>query len=222
MKYLMKAINVIIAVLIYPAAYFLSLVFVQIGTNEAAQPLVNLLNKDLPGIGIEEELSIHEIVQIVRGEHAYSNIFENVSGSLTWPDALNPIKGRLIAFAVFFVICLLIALFVIVFSICSSKRLPVLIAGASGLLSSILMIVCFNSAAGVLTSGEISMQDIFAESSGWLVNMALGFVGVDTLMLGEFQFGFIGVFVAIIVWTGAFALIEIGEDKEPSAKKSKH
>ncbi len=221
MKYLMKSVNALIAVLIYPAAYFLSLVFFQVGTNEKAQPILQLFNSNTPGIGVEEELSINEIVQIIRGEHTYSGLFENFSGGFTWPEALDPIKGKLIAFVVFFVLCLLIALFVIVFSICSSKRLPVIIAGASGLLSTILMIVCFNSAANTLIN-DIPFNEIFATSDGWLTNILLGFMGIDTLMLGDFQFGFIGVFVGIIVWTGAFALIEIGEEKEPAVKRPKH
>lgn len=223
MKYVMKIVNILIAAAIFPAAYFLELIFIQVGSNENAQWLIQLLSPDSPGIGVEESFSIHEIVQIAQGKHIYSNIFSNFSGSFTWPEALDPLKGRLITFAVCFVLCLLIALFVIIFSICSSKRLPVLIAGAAGLISAIIMIVSFNSAAQVLISGEISVEALFGTNPDkWVTNMLLGFVGVDTLMLGGFHSAFIMIFVGIIVWTGAFALIEIGENKEPVVKKVKH
>lgn len=223
MKYVMKTVNILIAAAIFPAAYFLELIFIQVGSNENAQWLIQLLSPDSPGIGVEESFSIHEIVQIAQGKHIYSNIFSNFSGSFTWPEALDPIKGRIITFAVCFVLCLLIALFVIIFSICSSKRLPVLIAGAAGLISAIIMIVSFNSAAQVLISGEISVEALFGTNPDkWITNILLGFVGVDTLMLGGFHSAFIMIFVGIIVWTGAFALIEIGENKEPAVKKVKH
>lgn len=223
MKYVMKAVNALIAAAIFPAAYFLELIFIQVGTNESAQPILKLFGSNSPGIGVEESLSINEIVQIAQGKHIYSSMFDSFSGSFTWPEALDPIKGKLIAFVVFFALCLLIALFVIVFSICSSKRLPVLIAGAAGLICAIAMISCFNSAADMLVSGEISISSVFGTNpDNWFSNLLLGFVGVDTLMLGGFHSAFIIIFVGIIVWTGAFALIEIGESKEPPVKKAKH
>ena len=222
MKYVMKIINALIAAAIFPAAYFLDLVFIQVGTNKNAQWLIQLFSPDSPGIGIEESLSINEIVQIVNGKHVYSYMYEGMSGKFTWPEALAPLNARLITFAVCFVLCLLIALFIIVFSICSSKKLPVVIAAGAGLLSAIIMISCFNSAANVIMSGEIPMQAILGTTDGWLTNLLLGFIGVDTLMLGGFHSAFVIIFVCIIVWTGAFALVEIGEEKEEPVKKAKH
>lgn len=223
MKYVMKTVNILIAAAIYPAAYFLNLIFIQVGTNEKAQGLIQLFSPDSPGIGVEEALSIHEIVQIIQGKHIYSNMFNNFQGTFTWPEALKPLNSRLIAFVVCFALCLLIALFVIIFSICSSKKLPILIAGAAGLISAIVMIACFNSAAAMLTSGEISVEAIFATNPDkWITNILLGFVGVDTLMLGGFHSAFVIIFIGILVWTGAFAIIEIGEEKEAPVKKAKH
>lgn len=224
MKYVMKIVNILIAAAIFPAAYFLELIFFQVGTNEKAQWLVKLLNPESPGIGLEESFSIREIVQIIQGNHPYSSLFKGVStDSFIWPEALKPLNGKLITFAVCFVLCLLIALFVIIFSICSSKKLPVLIAGAAGLISAIVMISCFNSAAETLTSGAIQIADIFGNNpDNWFSNLLLGFVGVDTLMLGGFHSAFIIIFVGIIVWTGSFAIIEIGENNEEPVKKAKH
>lgn len=224
MKYVMKAVNALIAAAIFPAAYFLDLIFIQIGTNKSAQWIVQLFSPDSPGIGVEEALSINEIVQILKGDHIYSNIYNNISmsGSFSWPEALNPLKTRLIVTVVCFVLCLLIALFIIVWSICSSKKLPVAIAAGAGLISAITMISCFNSAAAVLTSGQIPMTSIFDTTDNVIGNLLVGFIGVDTLMLGGFHSAFVIVFVCILVWTGAFALVEIGEDKETKVKKVKH
>ena len=212
MKYLMKVVNALIAAAIFPVAIFLDFVFLQIGTNESAQSIFELFGTDYPGVGVEESLSLYNIYQIYNGDHYLSGMFKNSSGPFMWPEALEPLNGRLIAFAVFFALTILIALFILIWSICSSKRLPVILAAVGGIVSTIIMISCFNSAAGELTSGAISLISLFSE--GLITDLIGGYIGVDTLMLGGFQSGFIIIFVAIIVWTGAFMLIDIGETKE--------
>lgn len=212
MKYLMKVVNALIAAAIFPVAIFLDFIFVQIGTTDSAQSIFELFGTDYSGVGVEQSLSLYNIYEIYKGDHYLSGMFKNSSGPFMWPQALEPLNGRLIAFAVFFALSLLIALFILVWSICSDKRLPVILAAAGGIVSSIIMIACFNSAAGELTSGAISLVSLFSE--GLLSNLLGGFVGIDTLVLGGFHSGFIIIFVAIIVWTGAFMLVDIGETKE--------
>lgn len=213
----MKVVNALIAAAIFPIAIFLNFIFVQIGTSDSAKPLFELLGTDFPGVGVEESLSIYNFIQIANGDHYLSGMFKKSSGPFMWPEALAPINGRLIAFAVFFVLTLLVALFILVWSICSDKRLPVIIAAAGGILSTIIMISCFNSAAGELTSGAIPLTSLLSEQ-GLLTDLLGGLVGVDTLMLGGFHFGFIIAFVCIIVWTGAFILVDIGDEKETNKK----
>ncbi len=212
MKYLMKVVNALIAAAIFPVAIFLNFIFVQIGTTESANSILQLFGTDIPGVGIEESLSIYNFYQIYKGDHYLSDLLKNSSGPFVWPQALEPLNGRLIAFAVFFVICILIALFILIWSICSDKRLPVIIAAAGGILSAIIMIACFNSAANELISGTIPLLSLFEQ--GLITDLLGGLVGVDTLMLGGFHSGFIIIFVSIIVWTGAFMLVDIGDTKE--------
>lgn len=213
----MKVVNALIAAAIFPIAIFLNFIFVQIGTSDSAKPLFEMLGTDFPGVGVEESLSIYNFIQIANGDHYLSGMFKNSSGPFMWPEALAPINGRLIAFAVFFVLTLLVALFILIWSICSDKRLPVIIAAAGGILSTIIMISCFNSAAGELTSGAIPLMSLISQQ-GLLTDLLGGLVGVDTLMLGGFHFGFIIAFVCIIVWTGAFILVDLGDEKETNKK----
>lgn len=212
----MKVVNALIAAAIFPIAFFLNFIFVQIGTSDGAKPIFELLGTDFPGVGVEESLSIYNFIQIANGDHYLSGMFKKSSGPFMWPEALAPINGRLIAFAVFFVLTLLVALFILVWSICSDKRLPVIIAAAGGILSTIIMICCFNSAAGELTSGAIPLMSLIEQ--GLLTDLLGGLIGVDTLMLGGFHFGFIIAFVCIIVWTGAFILVDLGDEKETNKK----
>ena len=102
MKYLMKTVNALIAAAIFPVIFFLDLIFIQLGTNENAQPLFEQIKPGTPGVGIEDSLSIYEIIQIARGDHIYSDLFGNMAskGGFTWPAAFDPINGRLIAFPI--------------------------------------------------------------------------------------------------------------------------
>lgn len=209
MKYLMKVVNALIAAAIFPVAIFLDFIFVQIGTTNSAQSILELFGTEYTGVGVEESLSLYNFYQIYNGDHYLSGMFKNSSGPFMWPEALEPLNGRLIAFAVFFALTILIALFILIWSICSDKKLPVILAAAGGIISSIIMISCFNSAANELISGTIPLLSLFEQ--GLLTDLLSGLVGIDTLMLGGFHSGFIIIFVSIIVWTGAFILIDIGD-----------
>ncbi|MBO5859003.1 MAG: hypothetical protein J6R20_04435 [Clostridia bacterium] len=211
MKYLMKVVNALIAAAIFPVAIFLNFIFVQIGTTESAMSIFQMFGAEATGVGIEESLSLYNFYQIYKGDHYLSDLLKNSSGPFMWPQALEPLNGRLIAFAVFFVICILIALFILIWSICSDKRLPVIIAAAGGILSAAIMTACFNSAANMLTSGTIPLFSLFEQ--GLITDLLSGLVGVDTLMLGGFHSGFFIIFIGIILWTGAFMLVDLGEEK---------
>ncbi len=214
MKYLMKVVNALIAAAIFPVAIFLNFIFVQIGTTDSVADILQFFGTEIPGVGVEQSLSLYNFYEIYNGDHYLSGMFKFSSGPFMWPQALEPLNGRLIAFAVFFALSILIALFILVWSICSDKRLPVILAAAGGIISSIVMICCFNSAANEIISGNIPLTTIIGGDGGLITDLLGGLIGVDTLALGGFHFGFIFIFVAIIVWTGAFMLVDVGETKE--------
>ncbi|MBE6820042.1 MAG: hypothetical protein E7516_03225 [Ruminococcaceae bacterium] len=205
MKALYRIVNALIAASVFPVAIFVDLFLFKLSTS-------------FVDAGLEESFSIKFIIDVITGKEAmwHDLIFSDTSASFSWPAALNPIKGRLITCAVCFVLVILISLFIIVWSCCSNKRIPVLIASAGGLISTIVMIACFNSAAGLFIDGTINLFDVF--SGGWLVSLVGNFVSVDKLMLGGIQNGFIFIFVGLLVWTGAYYLIEIGDTEEEKAK----
>lgn len=205
MKYLYRIVNALLAAAVFPVVIFADLILFRLSTT-------------LADVGLEESISIKFIIDVITGKESFWHemIIQNSSGSFTWPSALNPVKGRLIAFAVCFVLILLISLFIIIWSACSNKRIPVLAASAAGLVSTIVMIACFNSAAALLMDGTINVVNIF--SSNWIVSLLGNVVLVDLLSLGGFHNGIIFLFVGLLVWTGAFYLIEIGEPKEEDKK----
>ena len=93
-----------------------------------------------------------------------------------------------------------------------NKRIPVIAATGVGLISTIVMNVCFKSAASVITTGVIGISDIL--SQGLLTQLVGNLVKIEAISLAGFQNGLIFTFVFLLVWTGAYYLIEIGEPKE--------
>ena len=207
MKVLYRIVNALLAAAMFPVMIFVDLIAFRLST-----PFVDT-------VGIQESISIKFIIDVITGKEAfwYSMIIENGSGTLAWPTELDPIKGRLITFAICFVLIVLIALFIIIWSICSNKRLPILIASVAGLVSTIVMIAVFNSAAALFVDGTINVVRIF--SSNWFVSLLGNAVTTDGLILGGFHNGIMFLFIGLLVWTGAYYLIEVGEPKEEKAKK---
>lgn len=209
MKYLYRIVNALLAAVMFPVVIFTDLIAFRLGTSLYEQA------------GLQEAISIKFIIDVISGKETFWHdmIFNNSSGSFSWPAELDIIKGRLIAFVVCFAIALVACLFIFVFSIFSSKRIPVLVATLTGLVSTIVMIACFNSAATLIVDGTVNL--ISALSSSWLVGLVGNFVAVEGLMLAGFHNGMLFVFIGLLVWTGAFYLIEIGEPKEEENKKIK-
>lgn len=207
MKYLYKAVNAILSIAIIPAAIFLEFLFVQMSTS-------------LLDVGVEESFSLKRFYDIfVSGKDPFSYMIKEDT-VFYWPDSLNPIKPYLIAFIVFFALAIIAALFIFIWSICSNKRIPVIIASAAGIVFSILMSVFFAKGADFFISGTINIVDALA-GGGFVASLISGFVSVDTFMLGGFKNAFIILFVVIILWTLAFIIVDLDDEKEPKTEKAK-
>ena len=209
MKYLYRIVNILLALSTFPVAIFADLIAFRMSTSFISE------------VGLEESISIKFIIDVITGKEAFWHemIFEKSTSSFGWPAALDPIKGRLIAVAVCFVLVLVAMLFIIFWSIFSSRRIPVLAATVTALISTIVMIACFNSAAALIVDGSVNIMSVF--SGGWLMGIVGNFVGFDSLILGGFQNGIIFILVGLLVWTGSYYLIEIGEPEEEKAKGRK-
>ena len=203
MKYLYRIVNIIFAALVFPAALFLDGIILRASTT-------------LADVGIMEKMTFKKIIDILMGNDTFFGIpFE--SGTFMWPEALEPVNGKLIAAAVFFVLTFVAAIFIIFWSVFSNKRLPVAIAAAAGIISMIICSACFHSATSLITEGVIGIDDLFGE--GILMSLVGGIVRIDTIAFAGFHNGIIICYILILVWTAAYYLIEIGEPKEEKVKK---
>lgn len=205
MKYLYRIVNALLAAVIFPIIIFMDFIYLRIGTTVIEA-------------GLQETLTVKDIIDIVRGEHYFSFIYDGATSSgFSWPEAFDILNGRLITSGVCLALVIIVALFIIIWSICSSKRIPVLIATGVGLVSTIVMMCCFSSAASVITTGVIGIKDIL--SAGLLTSLVGSLVKIEAISLAGFQNGLIFTFIFLIIWTLAFYLIEIGETKEEKKKK---
>lgn len=219
-----NVVTIIIALIIYPVAYSINLILIQVSTNDSLSWLFELVNQgesetSLGGMGLEISLSIKRIIDIINGKDEYSFIMDYIKSNedFVFPEALQPVKIKLIIAAVCFVLALLIALFIIIWSCISKKRFPVLIASAGGALTTVIMMAVFGSASNFITSDAFNISSLIADA-GWLADILLGVIQIDTFALAGVEIGFLAVFIGILVWTGAFYLVEIGEEKEPAKK----
>ena len=207
MNYLYRIVNALLAAAIFPIILLMDFIYVKIGTT-------------IVDAGLHESLTVMDMIDIVRGEHTFSFIFDGIkNSSFSWPEAFDIINGRLITSGVCLALVIIAALFIIIWSICSNKRIPVLIATGAGLISTIVMMVCFSSAASVITTGVIGVKDVL--STGLLTSILGSLVKIEAISLAGFQNGLIFAFIFLLIWTASFYLIEIGEPKKEKTKKAK-
>lgn len=211
MKYLYRIVNALLAAAVFPAALFLEFVLIRLSTS-------------LFDVGLEETLTLKHLIGFFIGTDdivgfTYKEI--RSPGGFVFPEALEPVLGQIIAVIVTFAIAIIAAIFIIVWSICSNKRIPVVAASVIGIVSVIIMNACFNSATAPLIDGTINVVDLF--TSNWLVSLLGNVIFVDTLCFAGFQNGIIIAYVLILLWSLAFYIVEIGEPKEEKiSKKAKN
>lgn len=205
MKYVFRIVNALLAAAIFPAVVFLEFILFRVSTT-------------LFEAGLEESITIKFIIDVLTGkEEMWYNLITLNEGGFAFPAALEPYKARLIAIVVLFGIALVAALFVFIWSICSNKRIPVLVASALGIVSAISMTGVFNSVAKLLMDGTINVVELF--TSNWIISLLGEIIVVDYIGFAGFHNAIIFLFVGIIVWTLSFYLVELGEPKEEKSKE---
>ncbi len=207
MKYVFRIVNALLAAAIFPAVIFLEFILFRVSTT-------------LFEAGLEESITIKFIIDVLTGkEEMWHNLITLNEGGFVFPEALEPYKAKLIAVVVLFGIALVAALFVFIWSICSNKRIPVLVASGLGIASAISMTAVFNSVAALFMDGTINVIELF--TSNWIVSLLGEIIVVDYIGFAGFHNAIIFLFVGIIVWTLSFCLVEIGETEEEKAKVKK-
>lgn len=133
-------------------------------------------------------------------------------------NAIAPIRAALIAFAVFFVLAVVIAVVIFFFSCFSrGKLVPLCIAGG-GLLSMIGLRISFSYVARSLTDGTVSLSS-FIGGDDTLSSLASLVLALSSFQLSTGYFLMLFLYMGMIMWASANLLVDAGEKAQQKPKK---
>ena len=225
MKYVYRIVNILLAIVILLSAFFVNFIRVSIETTDKlADVISSFTENETNAVAMEEEFSIKRAIDVYTGKDSLSTLLTISDGSFTWPEEFKPLNSRLIAFGVSFAVMILLALFLIIFSAISSKRLPTLIAGIVGIAADIVMMKSFQSAATLVYNNTVNLADYIVDKiiGNALFNSLVGSAASSYL---SFVFALCGLqnallfaFIAVVLWAVIFYVVDIGD---PDAAKEK-
>lgn len=199
MKALNRIVTALLAIAVFPVAYFTDIITVYAHAN-------------LYDSNIVEALSIKRIVELFTGDGLFADLVKGGASEL--PDGLLKFKGNFIAFVVFFAIALLVALAIIIVAAATNSRKTTAALGAAGILCLIGMKIAFSDIAAAVDAGTLTLGSLtdmsFMNLFGKIVLVTMSTAPVVMAVL----------FLAILIWNVAFIVIDLGE--EQPKKKTKN
>ena len=200
MKALNRIVTALLAIAVFPVAYFTDLITVY-------------MHATIYDSNIVENLSVKRIVELFTGDGLFAGVFnkDNMSGI---PEVLLKFKGNFIVFAVCFALALLIALAIIIVAAATNLRKTTAALGAAGILCLIGMKIAFSDIAAAVDAGKLTLGSLtdmsFMNLFGKIVLVTMSTAPAVMTVL----------FLAILIWNVAFIAIDLGE--EQPKKKAKH
>lgn len=211
-----RVITAVMAVAMFPLAYFSKLLFVVVMHEEVSSLLQLFGETNDPG-GTYFEWSIADFFDSSSTIRTLLNFGdgEGLSLSAIWGNEYL----RAVLFAViFFVITLVIAVVILGFAIFSNKAKIVTWLSGTGFLTMIASFISFNSFfANPIVSGAASLRDVFA-INGTFANLALAFVDITSIKLEGAFFYVMFLMLGIFIWAGAVLFVNASDEKEKAEK----
>lgn len=208
---LYRVVMAIMAVCVPIAAYFCD--FIYYVTKSDLFALLAKLQGNTQDVGeTEDSWSLHravtELLPTLKGGTFDGAKLQNV---------IAPIRAALIAFAVFFVLAVVIAVVIFFFSCFSrGKLVPLCIAGG-GLLSMIGLRIAFSYVAGPLLDGTVSLSNLIG--SGLLSSLISMVATLSIFQLSTGYFLMLFLYIGMIMWAGANLLVDAGEKAKKKPQK---
>ena len=200
MKALNRIVTALLAIAVFPVAYFTDLITVY-------------MHATIYDSNIVENLSVKRIVELFTGDGLFAGVF-NKDNMSEIPEVLLKFKGNFIAFAVCFALALLIALAIIIVAAATNSRKTTAALGAAGILCLIGMKIAFSDIAAAVDAGKLTLGSLtdmsFMNLFGKIVLVTMSTAPAVMTVL----------FLAILIWNVAFIAIDLGE--EQPKKKAKH
>ncbi len=199
MKALNRIVTALLAIAVFPVAYFTDLITVY-------------MHATIYDSNIVENLSVKRIIELFTGDGLFADLVKGGASEL--PDGLLKFKGNFIAFAVCFALALLIALAIIIVAAATNSRKTTAALGAAGILCLIGMKIAFSDIAAAVDAGKLTLGSLtdmsFMNLFGKIVLVTMSTAPAVMTVL----------FLAILIWNVAFIVIDLGE--EQPKKKAKH
>lgn len=199
MKALNRIVTALLAIAVFPVAYFTDLITVY-------------MHATIYDSNIVENLSVKRIIELFTGDGLFADLVKGGASEL--PDGLLKFKGNFIAFAVCFALALLVALVIIIVAAATNSRKTTAALGAAGILCLIGMKIAFSDIAAAVDAGKLTLGSLtdmsFMNLFGKIVLVTMSTAPAVMTVL----------FLAILIWNVAFIVIDLGE--EQPKKKAKH
>lgn len=200
MKALNRIVTALLAIAVFPVAYFTDLITVY-------------MHATIYDSNIVENLSVKRIIELFTGDGLFAGVF-NKDNMSEIPEVLLKFKGNFIAFAVCFALALLIALAIIIVAAATNSRKTTAALGAAGILCLIGMKIAFSDIAAAVDAGKLTLGSLtdmsFMNLFGKIVLVTMSTAPAVMTVL----------FLAILIWNVAFIVIDLGE--EQPKKKTKN
>ena len=194
-KIVYKVVAVLLALSVIPIAIFTPMVQI-VGSMSVGDTYVG------------EHVSLYDFYQLFIGKHA----IYHAQGNYEMTDAVKGTMPWLITSGVFLGVALLLGIAAAVTAICCKKKLPTLLVSIAACMAVFGLFRSFRAFAAPYLDGTITLGKMGVLGEGILSSIVSAIVKIEILQISSAGFLMFGAFIALFLWTGAFMLVEIGED----------
>ena len=212
-----KVVTAVMAIAVLPLSYFLSLVYVEIGSPGVINNVVGMFTGcDTNNVSsiTYEKLSIQRLIELVQEIKSFMPASEENAGIWSY-EHFRPaiISAGFLAFAVL----IAIVIFVVIFFTRNEKVIMAL--STTGLVSTIISAIIFTeSFAAPIISREVSLTELFNLNS-FLISILFSFIGrIVTLRLDIGFYSVMFLMLGILSWSFCVYIVNL-EDKSKQTKK---
>lgn len=208
-----RVITVLIAAATYPVMVFTSLFYLAYTI-----PYISVLTGDTTDTGASYfKASIYELL---RKDGSYWGLI-NTDGFKS-SDVLEILKIPLIAIGCLYAALAVLALLIIIFAAFTKKKIPIVVFSVLGIGVLSFIPLGFSRLQAPFLDGTINLDSFLHTGLSSLMDLV---VKVDFIRAGEAYTLLWVIFIAILAWTGAVMLVNMGDEskkvKEPKVKKAK-
>ncbi len=210
-----RIVTALIAAATFPAMIFTSLFYFAYTI-----PLWPMISQDATDTGATYfKMSIYEALSDYSG---FKGLFMGSDAKVDLMGVLELVRRQLIAVIGLYALIVILALVIIAFALFTRKKLPIVISSVIGIVALAFIPLAFNRLQAPFLDGTINLDSFLHLGLENILDLV---AKVDFIKAGEAYTFLWVIFVAILAWTGAVMLVNMGDEpkkvKEPKVKKPK-